>query len=194
VPDHCRGWFGRIGISTARLRAKYPQIFRLITVFLALMRSTQAQPLEVGTWDDDIRHTLVVVRIKADRRAGVVFAREVLAYYGTHRDCWGSEAKSPTDCSSPARGQLQLCRLAAERATGSCLEGGQRNTRRHYCRASGNAGKCSQENHFSRHRVPTSSGNSRRPTAARATAAAPARIGPYWVSPLRGANGALEIT
>ena len=51
------------------------------------MRSAQAQPLKVGAWDDDIRHTLVVVRVKAVGRADLVFARADSAFYGYFGIC-----------------------------------------------------------------------------------------------------------
>ena len=49
----------------------------------------------IGTWgdDNDIRHILVVERVKPDGRADVVFAHGDSALYGMYREWWRSEAK-----------------------------------------------------------------------------------------------------
>lgn len=46
----------------------------------------------VGTWGEDIRHILVVERVKPDGRADVVFAHGNSAFYGMYREWWRSEA------------------------------------------------------------------------------------------------------
>ena len=46
-----------------------------------------------GTWSDDIRHILVVERVKPDGRADVVFAQGDSSFYGMYREWWRSEAQ-----------------------------------------------------------------------------------------------------
>jgi hypothetical protein len=46
----------------------------------------------VGTWAEDIRHILVVERIRPDGHADVVFAHGDSAFYGMYREWWRSEA------------------------------------------------------------------------------------------------------
>lgn len=46
----------------------------------------------VGTWADDIRHILVVERVRPDGHADVVFAHADSAFYGMFREWWRSEA------------------------------------------------------------------------------------------------------
>jgi dienelactone hydrolase len=45
-----------------------------------------------GTWSDDIRHVLVVERVKPDGRADVVFANGDSSFYGMYREWWRSKA------------------------------------------------------------------------------------------------------
>lgn len=46
----------------------------------------------VGTWAEDIRHILVVERVKPDGHADVLFAHADSAFYGMYREWWRSEA------------------------------------------------------------------------------------------------------
>jgi dienelactone hydrolase len=46
----------------------------------------------VGTWAEDIRHILVVERVKPDGHADVLFAHADSAFYGIYREWWRSEA------------------------------------------------------------------------------------------------------
>ena len=46
----------------------------------------------VGTWAEDIRHILVVERVRPDGHADVIFAHGDSAFYGMYREWWRSEA------------------------------------------------------------------------------------------------------
>ena len=46
----------------------------------------------VGTWAEDIRHILVVERVRSDGHADVIFAHGDAAFYGMYREWWRSEA------------------------------------------------------------------------------------------------------
>jgi len=47
----------------------------------------------IGTWADDVRHVLVVERVRPDGRANVIFAHADSAFYGMTREWSRSEAK-----------------------------------------------------------------------------------------------------
>lgn len=47
----------------------------------------------VGVWGEDIRHILVVERVRPDGRADVIFAHGDTAFYGMSREWWRSKAK-----------------------------------------------------------------------------------------------------
>jgi hypothetical protein len=46
----------------------------------------------IGTWAEDIRHILVVERVRRDGHADVIFAHGDSAFYGMYREWWRSEA------------------------------------------------------------------------------------------------------